>query len=1519
MTMISHHRTWLAVPVEEKDSAVQAHPRLENGQQAIVWDKEHKLWYARPGVELDRLERWLPRPHTLSMNADDPVTEFAQKLEEAGLVLKGPPVMDGTRQRVPTRDDKKGAKSGVYKAFLDGRPAGWYRNYRTSDEKPTPWVYSGGNEMDPLARLHLRAQAQQTREDNARQLEQQYNRQAVYAERYLSRLPQATTSPYLIRKGVQAAEGVRITPGGELVVPFSNARGQIRSYQRIPETGGKDARILKDSEKTGNWFAFGTPVNGQPLLFAEGYSTAASVHEATGLPVLMTIDAGNMIAVARNARAVWPDSRFIFCADNDHHLRNPQTGEPENKGILSATKAAELTNGQILVPVFTPAELDKKLTDFNDLDVSRGREAFHQEINVHLIAMGVTTPFSDSPGIREALTRAGVGLPSVQETTMEKEENTGLAPTPANDALPQPAIPDVAPPSVTGLEQQATQDYALLKKSELDPATLVRKAEADPAYKAGLLSAMSQDAGDMQFNGQRVDANAFAEESFRALTVFAQTVSDLTTRHQAESDFTRYSNQELDAATLVQNAGADPAYREGLLSALAQDAGDLQLNGQRVDAAAFAENALRAMATEVQANAENTTRRQAEGDFARYSAGELDAATLVQNAGSDPAYREGLLSALAQDAGDLQFSNGQRVDATAFAETALRALTSEAQADAEHATQLPATLQPEPAPAQTAVQGPLASEAQPQVPQPTAEIQAGTGQTEETAERSLPPDSPSAVSDNNAQPAAVAAAGETDTASPALLTEQGQQAADDLARFIRSDLDAATLVQNAETDPAYRAGLLAMFEQTGRDLQAQGHDIDIATYAEKTLRDLTGEIRMDESVAASSPAASEPVMPGQENSAEQAVVSGLSRGNPGDTPPASLQTPSMSDTAGEQEVVVPQVRDDAVPVIDLSALAMAAGDTREPEPPFIDMNTFVKEKPEPTRPAAGESQEQAATQSAERPAATAEAAGPAEEADGIVWGPRRPDVPQKEDLEKIIKALTWEELRDNSRLYRLDGEDAFRDLGNRLEMCNGAGQDDRKVLAALAVAAKFYGGVIELTGSPEFKEKAMRLIIEHDLDIRMKIPAQREQLEEMRKQLCTTQDAVVTHQPTPDLNRHTPESPPQTTADQAKQEKTSDGQQPQVPEPPKPTAPGNTSPAATEQAAPVPPAPGEGPAPSTDANSIKVPDMPEEPAPAALSPGESVTAVLMNFGEAMYENKEQRGNSFFIELQNRGGSHTYWGQDLRKLVKDHKAGDVVTLTLNSRDTWVVDGEERERVKNNWSLTATSTGIAVAHDRPEQGQQLQSFPVDTFGKLTQHIRQAWPEYMADLKLPSRLEERQFYLGEDRHPVTAPQGAAGITPTGQDVPEKLTPVMASMDSQSKQMDLLLVQSAGEHLQGVVRLNGTLYPALASPTADNRQLVINAITDQGPRFAGYGQAVNFEPDGVTPAAPQLMTFHLKGREEDAPLPARLYTPEKQDDALFQRLGFEQTWKQWDDARKPEGRQEKALHQEHSHSPGR
>ncbi|MGD1136540.1 DNA primase, partial [Escherichia coli] len=142
-----------------------------------------------------------------------------------------------------------------------------------------------------------------------------------------------------------------------------------------------------------------------------------------------------------------------------------------------------------------------------------------------------------------------------------------------------------------------------------------------------------------------------------------------------------------------------------------------------------------------------------------------------------------------------------------------------------------------------------------------------------------------------------------------------------------------------------------------------------------------------------------------------------------------------------------------------------------------------------------------------------------------------------------------------------------------------------------------------------------------------------------------------------------------------------------------------------------------------------------------------------------------------------------------------------------------------------------------------------------------------------------------------------------------PDELIPAVASADKDNRQLNLLLVHSADEHLQGVVRLNGTLYPALATPTTNNRQLVINALTDNGLQFAGYGEAVNHDENTHQRPAPQMMQFHLK--QQDTPLFAAIHKPEEQPDKLFRSLGFEQTWKEWSDSQKAEDRQEKTLQQ--------
>jgi len=53
------------------------------------------------------------------------------------------------------------------------------------------------------------------------------------------------------------------------------------------------------------------------LPLAEGYATAASLREATGLPVVVGIDAGKLVHVAKALRDRWPALPLLVCGDGD--------------------------------------------------------------------------------------------------------------------------------------------------------------------------------------------------------------------------------------------------------------------------------------------------------------------------------------------------------------------------------------------------------------------------------------------------------------------------------------------------------------------------------------------------------------------------------------------------------------------------------------------------------------------------------------------------------------------------------------------------------------------------------------------------------------------------------------------------------------------------------------------------------------------------------------------------------------------------------------------------------------------------------------------------------------------------------------------------------------------------------------------------------------------------------------------------------------------------------------------------
>lgn len=199
------------------------------------------------------------------------------------------------------------------------------------------------------------------------------------------------------------------------------------------------------------------------------------------------------------------------------------------------------------------------------------------------------------------------------------------------------------------------------------------------------------------------------------------------------------------------------------------------------------------------------------------------------------------------------------------------------------------------------------------------------------------------------------------------------------------------------------------------------------------------------------------------------------------------------------------------------------------------------------------------------------------------------------------------------------------------------------------------------------------------------------------------------------------------------------------------------------------------------------------------------------------------------------------------------------------------------------------------DRSEIGQRppLQRvYSSATFEQLLTQVCQTWPQHTRNLRQPKTWPE-SFCLGEDRQPAIPSLAARKVDFTQGRLPPTLMPVMSSVDRETRQLQLLLVMGVDDSMGGVVRLNGTLYPAFAVPTADNSQLVINALTDKGLRFAGYGEAVNHDADSPARPAPELMQFHLKTWSE--PLFAIVNTPEKQPDHLFRSLGFERTWDEW------------------------
>lgn len=182
-------------------------------------------------------------------------------------------------------------------------------------------------------------------------------------------------SPYLERKGVQAF-GLRFREGWALV-PLRDGAGKLWNLQRIaPERAadsGPDKLLLKGGRKSGLWHMLGDPAGAAAVLVAEGYATAASVHEATGRPVAVAFDAGNLAPVAKALRQLHPAALLVLCGDDDAPTF-ARTGR--NPGRDKAQAAARQVDGLAAFP----AGLPEGASDFNDLHAARDLAEVRQQV-----------------------------------------------------------------------------------------------------------------------------------------------------------------------------------------------------------------------------------------------------------------------------------------------------------------------------------------------------------------------------------------------------------------------------------------------------------------------------------------------------------------------------------------------------------------------------------------------------------------------------------------------------------------------------------------------------------------------------------------------------------------------------------------------------------------------------------------------------------------------------------------------------------------------------------------------------------------------------------------------------------------------------------------------------------------------------------------------------------------------------------------------------------------------------------